>query len=204
MRRLLIITFLFFAVSAYVSAQAKSFQLFYIAKDYSTNVAALCHWLQGRYEMARTDPGQCNVFYLANAESPIIIRQNLPDDNSVDFDKLMGALVTKSETRIYPQTDLPELIRIFSDYDVINDRGNKNYAYCELFFMITPTFWHLQYNEKIFAKLYYTMEFDSAWARGYIGINIYHNADDGLEVDENLPFGTLYPCENYDFQLLMY
>jgi hypothetical protein len=200
----ILISFFLLSTAAVLSAQTKSFQLFYITKDYTTQVTPLCEWLRERYEMGRRDHTQCNIFYLANAENPIVVRQNFEKDNSADFDKIMDALVTKSETRIYPQVDVPELLDIFSKNDIVNKTGRKLYQGCELYFMITPTFWNLQYNETIFATLYYALELDSDWAKGYVGINIYHNEDDGLEPDMNAPFGTLYTCENYDFQLLAY
>lgn len=203
MRKILISLFLL-SVASVSFAQSKSFQLFYITKDYTTQVTPLCEWLRERYEMGRRDRSQCNVFYLANAESPIIVRQNFDKDNSADFDKIMEALVTKSETRIYPQVDVPALLDVFSENDIVNKAGRKLFQGCELYFMITPTFWNLQYNETIFAALYYALELDSDWAQGYVGINIYHGEDDGLMPDMKAPFGPLYICENYNFQLLAY
>lgn len=184
--------------------QTKDFQFFYITKDYTTQVTPLCDWLKERYEMGRRFPSQCNIFYLANAETPIIVKQNLEGDNSKDFEKIIEALVTKSETRIYAQVDVPEIINVFNENDIVQKSGKQIYNSCELYFMITPTFWNLQYNEDIFAALYFALELDSDWARNYVGINIYHHYDDGLEPDEEYPFGTLLNCENYKFQLLSY
>ncbi len=202
-KRLLTLLVLFVSFGE-LFAQTKDFQFFYITKDYTTEVTPLCEWLKERYEMGRRNRNQCNIYYLANAETPIIVKQNVKGDNSADFDKIISALVTKSETRIYPQVDVPEIINLFNENDIILKSGKKVYSTCELFFMITPTFWNLQYNEKIFAALYFAMELDADWAKDYVGINIYHKADDGLEPDKNNPFGTLNTCENYNFQLLSY
>lgn len=204
MRKQIITLIVLFTSFGSLFGQTKDFQFFYITKDYTTQVTPLCDWLKERYEMGRRNPNQCNIYYLANAETPIIVKQNLKGDNSTDFDKIISALVTKSETRIYPQVDVPEILNIFNENDIILKSGKKVYNTCELFFMITPTFWNLQYNEQIFAALYFAMELDADWAKGYVGVNIYHNAEDGLEPDEKHPFGTLITCENYNFQLLSY
>lgn len=203
-KRLVIVVLIAMAFSLRCLGQTKTFQLFYITKDYSTATSPLLEFLGKYYEQGRRDHNQCNVFYLANGENPIIVRQNLKNDNSVDFDKIREALITKSETRIYPQVDVPGLLTVFDENDIVHKTERTLYQNCELFFLITPTFWNLQYNEQIFARLYYVMGLSEDWAKDYVGINIYHCDGDGLEVDTEKPFGSLYNCEGYDFQLLSY
>lgn len=203
-QRSILLIVLGLALSTISFGQTKTFQLFYITKDYTTATSPLLEFLGKYYEQGRRDHNLCNLFYLANADNPIIVRQNLKDDNSADFEKIREALVTKSETRVYPQVDVPALLQAFSENDIVHKTERNLYQDCELFFLITPTFWNLQYNEQIFARFYYAMGLGDEWAKDYVGINIYHCEGDGLEVDTEKPFGALYNCEGYDFQLLSY
>ncbi len=204
LRKSIITVILGMALSAACFAQNGTFQLFYISKDYTTSTTPLLEMLGKYYEQGRRDHSVHNVFYLSNADNPIIVRQNLPDDNSAEFDSIREALITKSETRVYPQVDLPGLLDVFAENDIVRKTGDALYEDCELFFLITPSFWDLHYNEQIIARLFYALGLGDDWARNYVGINIYHCEGDGLEPDTDRPFGPLYNCEGYDFQLLSY
>lgn len=179
-------------------------QVVYITKDYTTEVNPLCSDLRDMFAFAEKDNSQAIVFYLANSTSPLIVRMNLPGDNRKDFDKLIDALMTKSETIINPMTDLRRIVGLFEEYPVLNADGTKAFQNAEILYYITPTFWELQYNEQVIASVYFSLEMDAEWAKNYFTMSIYHAESDGLTVDEAKPFGDKNLCANYPFFLLTY
>ena len=200
-----IILFLCFVFSVSFSLEAQqNLQIIYITKDYTTEVNPLCRELRDIYDQAKTDPTQAVVFYLANSSSPIIVKVNLPGDNRKDFDLIMDALMTKSETIINQTTDVSGLIGVLNDIPLLDSNDQPVFAAAEIIYYITPTFWDLLYNEQIIATLYFALDMDASWADGYFTMSIYHCQNDGLKVDENAPFGPHNLCHNYKFFLLTY
>lgn len=189
-----------------VSAQKEyqRLQIIYITKDYTTEVTPLCSELLDMFSFAERENSEAKVFYLANSDSPQIVRINLPGDNRKDFDQLIGAITTKSETIVNPATDLRNLVEIFEEFPPLDEDGNRNFQDIEIIYYVTPTFWELQYNEQLIASAYFSLEMDSEWAKDYFTMSIYHSGSDGLAVDESKPFGDKNLCSDYKFFLLTY
>lgn len=187
-------------------AQSQTLQVFYVTKDYSTEVNPLCRDLRDMYSAAERDPSQAVVFYLANSTSPMIVKMNLPGDNRKDFDDIIGSLMTKSETIVNPMTDLLGLVNLFDEIALLDEDGNHLFLNAEIRYYVTPTFWELDYNEQLIASAYFALEMDAPWAKNdhYFDMSIYHCASDGLEVDSENPFGEKNLCYDYNFQLLTY
>ncbi len=185
-------------------AQDQSVQVVYITKDYSTEVNPLCKELRDMFDFALKDKSQACVFYLANSTSPMIVKVNLPGDNRKDFDGIIDALMTKSETIINPSTDVKSITSLFDDIGLLDQSGTPYYQNVELIYYITPTFWELGYNEQIIAALYFALDLDADWADGYVNMSIYHNEHDDLTVDEAHPFGVRDLCFKHKFFLLSY
>lgn len=201
----LIIVFCYLGLfGAFAQNSSQRLQVVYISKDYTTETNPLCSELRDMYSFAEKDNNEAVVFYLANSTSPLIVRINLPGDNRKDFDKLIDALMTKSETIINPTTDLQRLVELFEEIPILSDNGDRNYQNVEIVYYITPTFWELQYNEQIIASVYFSLEMDANWAKDYFSMSIYHAASDGLIVDEAKPFGDKNLCASYPFFLLTY
>ena len=198
------IVFLVSAVALSSQSASQALQVIYITKDYTTEVNPLCSELRDIFEFAEKDNSQAVIFYLANSSAPLIVKVNLPDDNRKDFDMIIDALMTKSETIINPSVDLTTLVGLFDEVELLDNGGEKNFSNVELIYYITPTFWELGYNEQIIASAYFALDMDSKWADGYMSMSIYHNAQDGLEVDSEHPFGEKNLCHNYKFFLLTY
>ncbi len=203
MKKILNVFMLFFAFFS-LAAQNKSLHVVYVTKDYTTEVNPLCRDLRDLYSLAEVDNSQAVVFYLANSTSPMIVKMNLPGDNRKDFDGIIDALMTKSETIVNPSTDLNGIVNIFNETGIIDLSGQPTFLNVELTYYITPSFWELRYNEQIIAASYFALELDQPWARDYFSMNIYHNAKDGLVIDEERPFGDKNYCYNYKFFLLTY
>ena len=198
--------FLFSLLPVLASAQTQTLQVFYVTKDYTTDVNPLCRDLRDMYSAAEKDPSQAVVFYLANSTSPMIVRMNLPGDNRKDFDKIIGALMTKSETIINPTTDLEGITHLFDEISLLDASGAPVFMSAEIRYYVTPTFWELGYNEQLIASAYFVLDMDADWARenNYFDMSIYHTESDGLEADPKQPFGEKNLCYNYNFQLLTY
>lgn len=206
MKRLFFVLILGFCglFSTFAQGSFQRLQLVYITKDYTTEVNPLCSELRDMFSFAEKDSNEAIIFYLANSTSPQIVRMNLPGDNRKDFDKLIDALMTKSETIINPMTDLQKIVSLFDEMPVLGEDGTQNFQNVEILYYITPTFWELQYNEQIIASLYFSLEMDADWAKDYFTMSIYHAASDGLVVDESRPFGDRNLCAGYPFFLLTY
>ena len=189
---------------AFAQTSPQRLQVVYITKDYTTEVNPLCSELRDMFSFAEKDNNEALVFYLANSTSPMIVRMNLPGDNRKDFDKLIDALMTKSETIINPMTDLRRIVGLFEEIPILDQNGTKTFQNVELIYYITPTFWELQYNEQIIAAAYFSLDMDADWAKDYFSMSIYHAASDELTVDETKPFGDKNLCANYPFFLLTY
>jgi len=185
-------------------SQTQTLQVIYITKDYTTEVNPLCQDLRDIYSFAEKDKSQAVVFYLANAASPLIVKVNLPGDNRKDFDSIIDALMTKSETIINASTDLHDLVSLFDEIELLDSDGQPAFQSAELIYYITPTFWELNYNEQLIAAAYFALDMDADWAKNYFSMSIYHNATDGLVVDERFPFGEKDLCGDYKFFLLTY
>lgn len=185
-------------------AQSQTLQLVYITKDHTTETNPLVRDIMDLYHSAERDKSQAVIFYLANASRPIIVKVNLPDDNRKDMNMIIDALVSKSETMISPSDDLRHFVEIFNQHDVIDENQNPLFLNAEILYYITPAFWELQYNEQIIAAAYFALGMDEPWANGYFSMSIYHNENDGLVVNQDMPFGHKRLCKNYNFFLLTY
>lgn len=185
------------------AAQSQSLEFIYIAHDRTTPVNALCERLTEVYDYASQDEGQGVVFYLANADSPRIVRMNLPGDNREDLAGLLGELRYKSAHEIYPDVDQEEIVELFNTLDFLNDSGRPAFSTFTMTWYVTPTFWSLGYNEALIARLYFTLDLGSL-PSNYFNMDIWHARDDGLKYDEALPFGPKKLCGDNPFFLLEY
>ena len=119
MKKLLISILLSFNC-LFVFSQTQTLQVIYITKDYTTEVNPLCQELRDIYSFAEKERSQAVVFYLANAASPLIVKMNLPGDNRKDFDSIIDALMTKSETIINVSADLDGIVSLFNDIELLD------------------------------------------------------------------------------------
>ena len=204
MKRIVIISLLLLTAAQNIFSQTQSLQVIYITKDYTSAVTPLCLDLKDIYSSAIRDRSQAVVFYLANASSPIIVRVNLPDDNRQDMDRILDALISKSETIIDPGADLRQLVGLFDEIEIAGSGDSKKFTSVELTYYVTPTFWDLKYNEQVIAPVYFALDMDSDWAKDYLSMSIYHEATDGLQVDEDAPFGVRDLCKGHKFFLMSY
>lgn len=204
MGKRIIITVLGLMCTLSVLAQNQSLQFLYITKDYTTKVNPLIEEIKDIYQFVREDSSCAAVFYLADWDTPIIVKVNLPGDNHKDIDKIYAALTTKSETAVNPSTDLKKIQEFFEQNPMQSPNGLPTFTDVEFRYYVCPTFWELFYNEQIIASLWFILDLDGSWARNYVSMNIFHQEGDGIQIDPQTPFGPMDLCENYKFQLLTY
>jgi hypothetical protein len=199
-----ICSFLLILGGGLLRAQNKALQFCYITKDFNTKVNPLVDELQDIYDFVRADSNFAAIFYLADWDTPIIVRVNLPGDNRDDMSKIFEALVTKSETSINPRSDLEKIPGLFEEIPLRGPAGSPSFSEVEFRFYVTPTFWELYYNEQVISSLWYVMELEQDWARGYVSLSVFHQEGDGLKPNAQAPFGLMDLCANNNFQLLTY
>lgn len=201
MKRLFHILILFLLPLTMV-AQTKSFEFYYIAHDRTTPVSDLCNRLEQVYEYALSYEDYAVVFYLPNYDAPITVKVNLPGDNRNDFKNIISELRMKPAHEIFPDIDFKNIINIINENDFIDDKGNHLYSSFLLCWYVTPEFWQFNYNEELIASVYFTCEFNKY--PGYVDVQVWHAADDGLRINKKHPFGTKNLCREMNFMLQQY
>lgn len=199
------ILYIFFLISFPLigTAQTQSLEFYYIAHDRTTPVGDLCQRLEDVYETALSYEDFAVIFYLPNSyDNPIVVRMNLPGDNRDDFKKIISELRLKSSHEIYADIDHEHIVNLINEHDFIDEQGNPTYNSVLFCWYVNPDFWQFQYNEKLIASLYFTLELDRY--QGYVSTQVWHAAGDGLKVDRNYPFGTKNLCRTMDFMLSQY
>lgn len=182
------------------SAQDKTFELYYIAHDYSTRVEGICSMLEETYEMALEYEDCAVVYYLPNGDRPIVVKVNVPGDNRRDFDALISELRTKYSHESYVYLDLPNLVEIFNAADFLDEDGSYNYSSMRITWFVNSSFWSMNYNESLISALYFVMDFDKH--QDYVTIDIWDTGDERIRVNRNYPFGKKNLSSNYRFNLL--
>lgn len=175
----------------------------YIAHDHTTPVDELCDRLSDLVDVAKYEKDQALILYLPNSDMPKVLYMNLPGDNRDEFSDMLGELRYKSAHEIFPEIDVKQIPEIFNQIDFINSDGTPSFSKFTLVYYVTPVFWKLGYNEGVIANLYFTLDL-AKLSKSYFKQQIWHSKDDGLKVNEELPFGSKDLCENYNFLLLNY
>lgn len=183
-------------------AQNQSLEFYYIAHDRTTPVADLCQRLESVYETALTYDDVAVIFYLPNYDEPITVKMNLPGDNRDEFKNIISELRLKSSHEIYADIDYQSIIHLINEHDFIDADGNQTYSSVLFCWYVNPDFWQFQYNEKLIASLYFSLELDKY--HGYVTNQIWHSEGDGIRVNKRYPFGAKNLCKGMDFMLLQY
>ena len=190
------------ALPLMVSAQSKSLEFYYIAHDRTTPVGDLCQRLESVYETALSYDDFAVIFYLPNYDEPMVVKMNLPGDNRDDFKNLISELRLKSAHEIYADIDYQTIVGLLDEHDFIDSKGYPQYTSVLFCWYVNPDFWQFQYNEKLIAALYFSLELERY--QGYVTTQIWHADGDGLNVDRRYPFGTKNLCRGMDFMLQQY
>ena len=177
----------------------------YIAHDEYTAVQSLIERLKEAFADAINYPeSRAVIFYLANAENPIVVQVNTKNDNQQEFDRIVDELQTKRPHNVEPVVDCAKIQEIFNADDLIDDEGKGLYRSVEWTYCVNSTFWALMYNESVIASLFFIMDMEEMIESGYLRVNIMHGADDTLPYNEESPFGPKALCASKKFLPMPY
>lgn len=163
MKKLNLILFVLFTLLGYGSLFAqkeiRTLTFVYIVHDRTTPVNSLAEKLEEFYNQGQRFPENAYIFYLANRNRPNVVTQNLPNDNSKDFETLiLGELQNRLEHNINVGYDVDSIIDIFNQNDFLNETGNLKYESVIWDFYVTEDFWASKNHESLIAKLYWIMD----------------------------------------------
>lgn len=186
-------------------AQEKERHLYfiYITHDHTTPIQRLGQLLIDMNEDAKKYGYSC-IFYLANGESPHIVRVNTLNDNRQDFEgRILGELQNKMSHDVNPLYDVEKIVELFNENEFVGTDGNLLYSSVTWRFYVNKNFW-TQYNETIIASLYWTMELDKLKDTEFY-FDVFQDENDLVEYDEKVPFGPKNLAKiNDGFLLLTY
>ena len=171
-------------------SQAKDYHVVYVAHDYTTPTNQLSDILEEFYNTA-TDYDDVVIFYLSNANTPIIINVNTQtDDNKQDFnDRLIGELQNFTSHDVLPGLDAQRIIDVISQNDFQDSTGALLYDKISFDFYVGGTFWQLGFNESLIAALYWSLNIADL-DEDVVEFNVLHSSEDNQEeYSSKTPFG---------------
>ena len=132
------------------------------------------------------------IIYMPNNQDPIISLVNLKDpngekDNPETFDRLCEALNLPSHNK-EPWFDRRSIIKLFSDFGIMGEDGELQFAAVRMEFYLTSEFWKLGYNETIVAPIFFALNGDELLKKDF-NFDVYINPKDKPIYEEGKPFG---------------
>lgn len=176
---------------------AQELRFVYIAHDLETSTEKLVRELNGMQRAARD--GVSTIFYLSNAENPIIAYYNVENRQDGDtYREIMGELQERSFHNTSAIVDRDSIVSIFNRIDI----ENSSFANVIWKFYITQNYWNL-YNEDIIASSYFILNI-AEWTKPRFSLQLYFSGQEEFHVDEKYPFGVLNLCPklNNAYELL--
>lgn len=176
---------------------AQELRFVYIAHDLETATEKLVRELNGMQRAARD--GMPTIFYLSNAENPIIAYYNVEDRQDGDvYREIMGELQERSFHNTSAVVDKDSIVSIFNRINI----ENSPYTNLVWKFYITQNYWNL-YNEDIIASSYFILNI-AEWTKPNFLLQLYFSGQEEFRVDEKYPFGVLNLCPklNNSYELL--
>lgn len=131
------------------------------------------------------------IFYLSNGEEPLIVKVNTAEENKDDFETIIiDELWAKRSHDIEPYVDVPKLLNLINDNDFINEDGVLKYSSVTFDFYVSESFWSMNYNESIIAKLYFALEINKLKQKNLeLMFNVYCPSDAQSILENKRPFG---------------
>lgn len=155
----------------FVNKAEVPFRFIYIAHDDEVvdEPGALIETLNQIKENISYSDGFPCIYYLSNgmridnpdslAGKPIIVKQNLPNENEDDFvDILLKELQEKVAHEVDAGTDIDNILKLLEDDDVFDNYGNLLYESATFDFFVNQTFWNLKCNDFVIANLYFILD----------------------------------------------
>lgn len=132
------------------------------------------------------------IVYMPNNQDPLISLVNLKDPNGKNdapeaFDRMCEALNLPSHNK-EPWFDRRSIINLFSDFDIIDENGELQFAAVRMEFYLTSEFWKLGYNESILAPIFFALNGGELLKKEFY-FDVYINPEDKPLYEEGRPFG---------------
>ena len=181
----------------------KTLNFIYISHSPKTQTDKLIDRLRSEFDRARSLKNP-TVFYLTNGRTPVIVQMNTAKDNRKEFGDIIYRLQTVRSHSVNAQTDVNTIMNLFTELNVVDDKGAPQYQKVEWTYYIDSSFWKANYNESIIAKLYWVLDMQSLEATNFLKVNIYHGKADQITVNKETPFGAKNLCKSMKFKLLPY
>ena len=194
----LILVCLFGTMSLTANAQTGSdneknnLRVIFIDHEPSLPVRDIISYIRKQRAMAKENANSL-IIYMPNDQTPFISLTNIrnPYDNDdatqEAFDAICEALNQASHNK-EPWHDRNALVKLFSDYGIMDDSGNLLFSAVRMEFYLTSDFWKLGYNESIIAPVFFAIDGANLLKKNF-NFDVYVNPKDKPQYDEKAPFG---------------
>lgn len=172
----------------------RNLRILFIDHEPSLPVKDVIAYIRNQRRMALENDNSL-ILYMPNNQTPFISLTNVknPFDNDDDtqdaFDKICEALNQPSHNK-EPFFDRNFLVKMFKDYDIIDDKGVLLYSAVRMEFYLTSEFWKLGYNKSIIAPVFFAIDGPNLLKKNF-NFDVYINPGDKPKFNEGAPFGEL-------------
>ena len=134
------------------------------------------------------------IFYMPNNQNPFIALVNVKDpegekDTQEAFDRLCEALNLPSHNK-EPWFDRRSLVNLFTEYNIVDEEKNLQYAAVRMEFYLTSEFWKLGYNESILAPVFFALDGKTMLEKDF-NFDVYVSEEDRPTYTKDQPFGQV-------------
>lgn len=165
----------------------------YIDHEPATPVNQLCQ----RIRTLRDDAIEVEdalIVYLSDGRQSLLSFTNLEDkmgknrDQNEAFVSIIAALQDANSHDVNAQDDRKNILRLFEDYNFVDDEGRFIFSSVTMDFYIGPEYWALGNNEKVISHLF--VVFDAAsFPKDKLTFNVFKPKGQNLNYPEGMPFG---------------
>ena len=193
---LLLVVLLSFSstISLYAQDYSKvNLHFVYINHEPSTPINQLCQ----RIRTLRDDAIEVDdalIVYLSDGRQSLLSFTNLKDPQGKDRDKndaftaIIAALQEANSHDVIAQEDRKNILKLFEDYNFVNDNGVFLFNSVTMDFYVNPEFWALGNHEKVISHLF--VDFDAAsFPKEKLAFNVFKPKGTNLKYPEGMPFG---------------
>lgn len=169
----------------------QDFSFVYIAHDPDTKLESLTPRIRNSYNIAVSQQVP-TIFYLANGNSPIIVKVNFEDSNEEDFDKvLIKELQENTSHNVNGSYDHDRIHQLLTIHNFADEEGQLIYQHVNFDFYAGSTFWTLKNNEHVIAALFFELNiahYINSEGRMSFHVNCPRAASN---IDPDIPFGLM-------------
>lgn len=176
----------------------RTLEFYYIEHARTTPISKICSEIQDTYSNAMEDPNREVYIYLANGDTPLLVKCEQSNQRAVD--KLVNEIMSKNFHPVFPESDLKNITEFFNNHDFVTDDGSPKYDYFILRYYVNPSFWMNGFNETVIAQLSFVLDLDKL-SNEYFSMEIYHPKSDDFEYEVKGMFGTRALCPELSYFL---